>query len=258
MKIHAISDLHLEFQPYNYELPDADVCLLAGDITLACEITRQSRTGYHTRAFFDRVQQKYARTFYIPGNHEYYHGDWKKSHAHLRKFFRDFYPNVKMIQQDFEFYKGVTFIGATLWTDFNRANPLSMLDAVGYMSDYNYIYDGACRLTPHDVLERNHKDREFIQRRIKMNSKNKDNKIVVMTHHQPSFQSVHVQYSGSPANCFFCSDFEHLLTPQVKAWVAGHVHNNFDYMIGETRMLVNPRGYQNENPEFNPSLVFEV
>ena len=31
--------------------------------------------------------------------------------------------------------------------------------------------------------------------------------------------------------------------PQIKLWTHGHTHEPFDYMIGETRIFCNPRGY---------------
>ena len=31
--------------------------------------------------------------------------------------------------------------------------------------------------------------------------------------------------------------------PGIKLWTHGHTHENFDYMIGSTRIVCNPRGY---------------
>ena len=31
--------------------------------------------------------------------------------------------------------------------------------------------------------------------------------------------------------------------PQIKLWTHGHTHDVFDYMIGSTRVVCNPRGY---------------
>ena len=31
--------------------------------------------------------------------------------------------------------------------------------------------------------------------------------------------------------------------PQIKLWTHGHTHEDFDYMIGSTRIVCNPRGY---------------
>jgi hypothetical protein len=31
--------------------------------------------------------------------------------------------------------------------------------------------------------------------------------------------------------------------PQIKLWTHGHTHEDFDYMVGSTRIVCNPRGY---------------
>jgi hypothetical protein len=37
--------------------------------------------------------------------------------------------------------------------------------------------------------------------------------------------------------------------PQIKLWTHGHTHHPFDYIVGETRVICNPRGYINYEPE---------
>jgi hypothetical protein len=41
------------------------------------------------------------------------------------------------------------------------------------------------------------------------------------------------------------SDLSELIlsNPQIKLWTHGHTHELFDYMIGSTRVVCNPRGY---------------
>jgi hypothetical protein len=36
--------------------------------------------------------------------------------------------------------------------------------------------------------------------------------------------------------------------PQIKLWTHGHTHEDFDYMVGETRIVCNPRGYIKYEP----------
>ena len=31
--------------------------------------------------------------------------------------------------------------------------------------------------------------------------------------------------------------------PQIKLWTHGHTHDKFDYLVGNTRVVCNPRGY---------------
>ena len=50
--------------------------------------------------------------------------------------------------------------------------------------------------------------------------------------------------------------------PQIKLWTHGHTHHPFDYVIGETRIVCNPRGYENgsysEDTGWDPEKVIEV
>ena len=43
----------------------------------------------------------------------------------------------------------------------------------------------------------------------------------------------------------YCSDLSETIldNENIKYWVHGHVHDDFDYTIGETRVACNPRGY---------------
>ena len=81
-----------------------------------------------------------------------------------------------------------------------------------------------------------------------------------MSHHAPTRQSINSSRSVSTAyayanelNCFIEDN------PCIKYWFHGHVHDSNDYMIGETRVISNPRGYYNiaENKEYEENLVIE-
>jgi hypothetical protein len=93
----------------------------------------------------------------------------------------------------------------------------------------------------------------------------KDKKCVVVGHHAPSFKSVHEQYASQTLmNGGYASDLSEFIMdhPQIKLWTHGHMHQPFDYVIGETRVVCNPRGYENdgysENSGWNPNIVIEL
>ncbi len=51
----------------------------------------------------------------------------------------------------------------------------------------------------------------------------------------------HPRFAGTLLNAAFVSD----LTPLIEKadlWIHGHVHDSFDYEIGDTRVIANPRG----------------
>ena len=49
-------------------------------------------------------------------------------------------------------------------------------------------------------------------------------------------------------NYYFASDLDNFIldNQNIKLWIHGHVHDPFDYKIGETRVVCNPLGYPRE------------
>ena len=86
---------------------------------------------------------------------------------------------------------------------------------------------------------------------------------VVVTHFAPSAGSVAERFKGSPLNACFVSELdERIRRWQPLAWLHGHVHDSFDYRLGDTRVVANPRGYapqgKTENAAFDPALTIDV
>ena len=143
MKITLYSDLHLEFG--SFEPSEGEVCVLAGDICLAEDITNPVYLK-----FFRQVSERFDKVFYVLGNHEHYYWDFNLTEGSIR---RHLPQNITLLQNEFELYEGVHFIGATMWTDFHNANQAEMLDAQLAMSDYKIIHDGEELLAPHTTLQ---------------------------------------------------------------------------------------------------------
>jgi Icc-related predicted phosphoesterase len=73
-----------------------------------------------------------------------------------------------------------------------------------------------------------------------------DQKFVVVGHHAPSKLSTHPRYKHDTLmnGAYSSSLDEYILAhPQIKLWTHGHTHEDFDYMLGSTRVVCNPRGY---------------
>jgi Icc-related predicted phosphoesterase len=100
------------------------------------------------------------------------------------------------------------------------------------------------RFSPEDAVEDHKKMLEYI--RIMIEGKN--DKFVVVGHHAPSKQSTHPRYKYEEVmNGGYSSELSEFILdhPQIKLWTHGHTHEDFDYMIGSTRIVCNPRGYIN-------------
>ena len=87
---------------------------------------------------------------------------------------------------------------------------------------------------------------EFIKKKVE---ENKHKPIIILTHHAPSPYSIDEQYKGSMLNPAFASDLNQYIVehPQIRLWAHGHIHTPCDYILGETRVVCCPFGYNNEN-----------
>ena len=82
---------------------------------------------------------------------------------------------------------------------------------------------------------------------------------IVVTHHAPSAMSIAPRFKNFPDTDFFHSRLENLiLDVNPKLWVHGHVHDSFDYELGDTRVVCNPLGYPFEKRFFVDVQIAEV
>jgi predicted phosphodiesterase len=280
MKIKLVSDLHLEFGDINIKNDEGcDVLILSGDIMVAQDLYdhpdapslwdlpntqgmgRRQAAALRYRDFLKRVSFQFPHVVYVAGNHEFYHGKWHKTLEILAEECAKF-PNVYFMDCDSKTINDVTFIAGTLWTDCNKQDPLTMHALKDMMNDYKAIrveYDGFRRLRPEDTVVRHFKMLNYIKT---VTAEKHDQKFVVVGHHSPSFQSVHESYAHDQLmNGGYHSELSEFILdrPQIKLWTHGHTHFPFDYTIGETRIVCNPRGYDGyELTGWNPNIVIEV
>ena len=286
MKIKLVSDLHLEFSDcYINNDEGADVLILGGDICIAQDLHdhpepantadqaaiangtglgRRQMTAQRFRDFFKRCSFQFPHVIYIMGNHEFYNGKFYAGIDYMREECAK-YPNVYMLEQDMKIIDDVVFVGGTLWTNMNRRDPLTMHAIEGMMKDFRIIRNDArnyAAMSALDVAIRHDKTLAYIEHIV---HEHRNKKCVVVGHHSPSFQSVHPTYAHENLmNGGYHSDLSEFILdhPQIKLWTHGHTHHPFDYMIGETRIVCNPRGYENdgysEDTGWNPNIVLEV
>lgn len=279
MRIKLVSDLHLEFSDVHIKNEhDYDVLILSGDILIAQDLHDHPEAKYshleiqvlqhgqaraqRFRDFLKRCSFQFPHVIYVAGNHEFYHGYFHKSIQHLRDECAKF-PNVYFLERDVKVIDDVTFIGGTLWTDMNRNDPLTMHAIRDMMMDYKCIRDdnlGYSKLKPAETALRHKKTKEYIANVV---AEQHDKKFVVVGHHSPSFQSSHPQYANETLmNGGYHSSLEEFILdrPQIKLWTHGHTHHCYDYMIGDTRIVCNPRGYEGYEADsgWNPEIILEI
>lgn len=258
MKIQLLSDLHLEFDNKNTlfkpKFLGEDVLVLAGDI----------QVGLYMVDWFAQLLE-YRDVVYVVGNHEFYDNELDTLYRDLPGF--EFSVNSEAerlgykyrlitLQNQSTVLNNVRFVGGTLWTDFNKNDPIVKLNAQRQMNDYHVIrkFDVKIRkLQPYDIYEEHVLTRQFIESEL---ANAKEEKVVVVTHHAPSSLSIHPDYAGNYMNPMFYTDMTYLMD-KCDLWFHGHVHNNFDYTIDRCRVVCNPRGYVGHalNPNFNEELI---
>lgn len=248
MRIHLISDLHMEFgREPELHTPDCDLVVLAGDI-------HGGARGVTWAA------QKFGRTpvVYVPGNHEFYRGIRTEVLHDMNV--ASVGTNVMVLNNRTANIDGVRFIGATLWTDYDLwGDPEQFMQvAERGMNDHRWIMNTDCsKFMPIDARSEHMISREYILHRLEEPF---DGKTVVVTHHAPSMFSVHRRYKQDRLTAAFASNLDTLISMyQPVLWLHGHMHDACDYNIGMTNVVCNPMGYPSEQGQngFCKDLVLE-
>jgi len=259
VRIHILSDLHVEVT--DFEPPDtgADVIVLAGDIHNG---TRGLEWG--VEKFGGR------RIVYVPGNHEYYDDELRGGMRRLAARAREL--GVRLLDNAAVEIDGVRFLGSTLWTDFcldgaeRRAEVMEF--SRPFIVDFRAIRDGDGPFTPEASVRLHEDSRRWLAERL---AEKFAGPTVVITHHAPHPLSVHARFATHRANGGFVSNLEEMMGAAA-LWIHGHTHNSFDYTVKGTRVVCNPRGYvfvkkapdgavlavKAENAEFDPALTVTV
>lgn len=253
MKLQIVSDLHLGLAPC--ELPDtgADLLVLAGDV-------------HRPREALEWAKAQARPTIYVAGNHEYYGSSLSATNRLLHELARD--SNVTVLDCAETRIDGVRFLGASLWTDFRlvgdgSAREQAMDEAARFSRDFSRIVWDEDRnevFTPRHCAMLFERHVRWLEARL---AEPFAGQTVIVTHFAPSPRSIAPRFAGSPLNACFVSDLDELVTGSGAAlWIHGHTHDSFDYRLGNTRVLANPRGYVQagkvENASFDPGLTVQL
>lgn len=267
MNIQLASDLHLDLVHPRWPeerlislAPDADILVLAGDI---------HKGSLAIDTFAQWASQSHVPIVYVAGNHEFYGGSLEAVEQRLRKSSAE--AGNHFLQQDALILGGVRFLGCTMWTDYRLRSMYPqahvMEDVQQRIQDHFLIQAGSTPFTPQDALDHHAASRQWLTEEL---AKPFEGKTVVITHHGPHPLSVHPRYVGDKRNGAYVSDLSALM-PKVDLWLHGHVHDSFDYQVGQCRVVANPAGYVRnralaasredfllENQAFNKELVISL
>ena len=248
MKLQILSDIHLEFGKREFDFSEADVIILAGDI----------HVGEKGWRWISQLE-KDKPVIYILGNHEYYKNSYPKLLKKLRKNSQN--SNIHILENESIIFEDVTIHGATMWTDFGLLgdSQIAEMECHKKMNDYSMIRldPGYSKLKPRDTHIIHNQSRKWL---IESLEKAETKKNIIVTHHAPSLKSIPEMYRKELLSSAFASNLENLILEyKPNLWIHGHLHDAFDYDIGDTRIICNPAGYPMEEMRgFREKLIIEI
>lgn len=270
MRIHYLSDLHLESETFDARLPSGDVLVIAGDLCHArCldparpDIYSQAQRGRVMR-FLDGAQRSFAHILLVPGNHEHYDGVFEETVPLLRRHL----PDVTVLDDQAVEIGGVRFFGATLWTNFEGRSPTAMNGVRRRMGEYFFVRmrmnndqseARPAKFRPEDALAAH----DTSWRRLLETINDNGPPLVVVTHHAPSRLGANPTCiaNGLDGAYFSELDTEIAALERVPFWIHGHTHVTTSYRLGATQVVSNARGFASRSGStrgFSPSAHFVV
>jgi hypothetical protein len=198
MRLHILSDLHLEFEPFAPPEVQADAVILAGDID-----TGRKGLKWALKTFPNRP------VIYVLGNHEFYGQKLQNLIEDLREMAMG--TNIHLLENESLRIGDVVFLGATLWTDFalNGDPVVAEIVAQTGLNDYRQIrtLPGYSLLKPSDTRRLHIQSRRWLEDQV---MSLKGQKVVVVTHQAPSRQSLPPALQSRWFQSFFCLRHEPL------------------------------------------------
>ena len=254
MRIQYASDLHLEFGANSAYLRKNPLIQIGEILVLAGDIAHIGDESNIKHPFWDWASNNFNRVIVVPGNHELYKSfDINNLHNGWRLKVRD---NVEYIYNEIiHIDEDTDLIATTLWS---KINPKDAYFTEKSVNDFYRIRNGKYRLSWERFNEEHDKCLHFLEENI---IASKAKKIIVATHHVPSFKLMSDEFAGSTINGAFTVELENLISnSRINYWIYGHSHRNIDAEIGTTICVSNQLGYvsHGEHLSFKPDACIEI
>ena len=269
IKHRLLSDLHLEFG--DWDIPphadDADtVLILAGDIHTrgrvvlpgCLDVTNKMQK---VESYVERYAERFKAIIVILGNHDYWGGSLERIPQKIKEYIASKgWSNVHLLENDVIKIDGITYIGATLWTDMNKGDPRARYEDMQSANNYKKIKFKVTRKVTSEVLELTHlKSKRFIEDYCE---KYPDETKVLITHQSPLLESWTAAYPDLPVEWGDVSDGAEWVAKLsgVDVICHGHLHKSLSYKLNEKKVFCMPRGYapNDLNKEFDPQFAFHI
>lgn len=241
MEIQYISDIHIDLLTpkqitrfKTFFRPIAPICVLAGDIgnPFKCE--------WQYFDFLTFISSQFEKIFLISGNHEYYTNNIEDTQNKISSVVNDTYPNITFLNNSYEDYKGIRFIGTTLWSKIH--NPEFTTNDVLCINNFSIQKNNEL----HDTAVK------FLEDELSNCLANSIHSVVI-SHHLPLNELTHPYYKKEIYQNYlqcYSSDLSELIVKNgqiILCWFYGHTHKSSIQTHHNNIFLCNSVGYSNEN-----------
>jgi hypothetical protein len=240
--IQIYSDIYIEnMKDFPRIIPNAKYLFLVGNI---CKLNSN-----HFFNFLDYCSLTWEKTFYTPGNNEFY--SEKKNYDTLNfeyelrtkeRYKNVFYLNNNCVPLNDEIY----VYGSVFWitpplsrdiyiNDYKGIKQFSDKKKYNIHSDYNFI--------------KKLSDEHLSNLNIFLNKNTK--KVIIMTHFPPTQEdTINIKYTPlnqESKNCLAWNNIlDFLNLNNVILWISGHTHFSYDFIKNNIRLISNQLGYKHE------------
>lgn len=262
-RLRVVSDLHEEVSRFP-GMPDAefDVLVCAGDVVESDPVASALRLA-------ELAQGRPA--VWVLGNHDVWGVTYEDAVESARQ--AGLPRGVHLLQDSEVSVEGLTFLGATLWTDGFLNQPpieaghwsglpigcrMSLHGMPGEFGEPIWLRGSGIdrRAKRRDIFRMHEKSSDWLALRLQ-DGADRGEEMVVVTHYAPTPRSV-ANLSAFPLSAAMsASDLGLVDLGQARLWVHGHVHASLD-IDAPTRVVCNPRGSANPNASFDPGFTIEL
>jgi predicted phosphohydrolase len=245
--IQIASDLHIEEvlnpDPLDYIKPSSEILILAGDIGSLYKIEQLTN-------FLKKLSKFFKIILYIPGNHEYYVTKNYKTltikELNNRLYtIQDKIKNIYIVNKSSIRINDLCIVGCTLWSNPQHQIPPFIVKISGINTK---------------IYKNNHNDHlKYINDMIEY-CKNRNFKLVVVTHYPPT-QKVLSNNKRNKFLSLYVNNLDYLLQiDKINTWICGHVHQNFDFISEKgTRVVGNQKGkIKDKIKDYKKDLCIEI
>lgn len=268
ISFQVASDLHIEYKnnnipdPLYYIKPVAKMLILAGDIGSLYKLNQ-------LRGFLQKLCIHFELVLYVPGNQEFYMQRDCNTHpvsmdvlVNKLQSIENEIDNLYILNRTSIVLNNICITGCTLWSRAEVKIPKFIVRIHGMT---NEIYN-----------KYHFNDLKYINRMIEYCKKN-NLKLVVITHHCPSFNVIDNTYKmltkednnnitenlrkkDRYVSLYFSNLDDLLYKHKVHTWICGHIHQNFDYITkGGTRLVGNQYGKPRDNvDDYSKEFVIKI